>query len=140
MANLNKVMLIGRLTRDPELRFTPQGTPVCDLSLAINRVSRNPDGTQREETAFVDVTVWGKQAESSAQYLKKGRETFIEGRLTQERWETPDGQKRSKLKVTAERVQFLGGGPRTGGGGGATAAPEEAPAEAPPEGGEDVPF
>lgn len=135
MANLNKVLLLGRLTKDPELRFTPQGTPVCDVTLAINRVIRAPDGTQREETAFVDVTVWGRQAETSAEYLKKGREAFVEGRLTLDRWETPDGQKRSRLKVTAERVQFLGG-PRSPSGGGGTA--EASGSE--PESTEEVPF
>lgn len=145
MANLNKVFLIGRLTRDPELRFTPQGMPVCDISIAVNRVIRNPDGTQRDETSFIDVTVWGRQAETTAQYLKKGRETFVEGRLTLDRWESPEGQKRSKLKVTAERIEFLGGGTGgTGGRGGAT--PEDAagdvPTDPPPSegGGEDLPF
>lgn len=143
MANLNKVFLIGRLTRDPELRFTPQGTPVCDLSIAVNRILRNPDGTQREETSYIDVTVWGRQAEIAAQYLKKGRETFVEGRLTQDRWESPDGQKRTKLKVTAERVQFLGGG---GPGGRGAPIPDdtstEGPTDPPPAegGGEDLPF
>jgi single-strand DNA-binding protein len=131
MANLNKVFLIGRLTRDPELRFIPSGTPVCDMSLAVNRVTRGPDGAQREETAFIDVTIWGRQAETSAQYLKKGREAFVEGRLTLDRWETSDGQKRSKIKVTAERVQFLGGAR-----GGAPAAQ----ADEAPEGSEEVPF
>lgn len=113
MADFNKVLLLGRLTRDPELRFTQQGTAVCDLSVAVNRVSRAPDGTQRQEACFVDVTVWGRQAETSAQYLKKGRQLFLEGHLTLERWETADGKRRSKLKVTAERIQFLGG-PRGG--------------------------
>jgi single-strand DNA-binding protein len=144
MANVNKVILIGRLTRDPELRFTPQGTPVCDLSLAINRVTRNPDGTQREETSFIDVTVWGRQAETTAQYLKKGREAFVEGRLTQERWENPEGQKRSKLKVTAERIQFLGGGGGAAGRGAPPSddSPADVPADSPPPdaGAEDLPF
>lgn len=128
MANFNRVLLLGRLTRDPELRFTPQGTPVCDLSLAVNRVSRSADGSQREEACFVDITVWGRQAETSAQYLKKGRQAFIEGRLTLDRWETPDGQRRSKLKVTAERVQFLGGR-----GGDGSGSPEDEAAGSPEE-------
>lgn len=136
MANLNKVLLIGRLTRDPELRYTPQGTAVCTLGIATNRFSRNADGSMREETTFVDVTVWAKQAENCAEYLKKGREVFIEGHLTLDRWESPDGQKRSKLHVTAERVQFLGGA--RGGGGGKEEAPSEE--ESAPQGGENVPF
>lgn len=135
MANLNKVLLIGRLTRDPELRYTPQGTAVCTLGIATNRVSRNPDGSTREETTFVDVTVWAKQAENCAEYLKKGREVFVEGHLTLDKWETPDGQKRQKLHVTAERVQFLGGG--RAGGKEEVPPPEE---EAPPPGSPDVPF
>jgi single-strand DNA-binding protein len=142
MANLNKVMLIGRLTKDPELRFTPQGTAVTDVSIAVNRVSRNADGTSREETCFVDVTVWGKQAESTAEYVKKGREIFIEGRLTLDRWEDKQsGQKRSKLKVVAERVQFLGGRrDDSGGGGGQDAPADDVPAEGGDQGGGDVPF
>lgn len=110
MANLNKVMLIGRLTRDPELRYTPSGTAVCDLGIAISRTFTNATGERKEEVCFVDVTVWQKQAESCAEYLKKGREVFIEGRLIHDRWETKEGEKRSKIRVTAERVQFLSGG------------------------------
>jgi single-strand DNA-binding protein len=141
MANLNRVLLIGRLTKDPELRFTPQGTPVCDLNLATNRVIKSADGNSREETCFVEITVWGRQAETSAEYLKKGREVFVEGRLTLDRWETPEGQKRSRLRVTAERVQFLGG-PRSAPPAAREVAPEpeaepEPTEEAPPG---DVPF
>ena len=110
MANVNKVFLIGRLTHDPELRFTPQGTAVCDLDLAVNRVSKAPDGSQREETCFVRVTAWQRQAETAAEYLKKGREVHVEGRLTLDQWEDKkSGEKRSRLKVTAERIQFIGG-------------------------------
>ncbi len=139
MANLNKVMIIGRLTKDPELRFTPQGTAVTDVSIAINRVSRNPDGTSREETTFVDVTVWGKQAENTAEYVKKGREVYIEGRLSLDRWEDKQtGQKRSKLKVVAERVQFLGGRRDEAGAGSPAAPDEDVPPDAEP--GDPAPF
>ena len=113
MANLNKVMLIGRLTRDPELRYTSGGRGVCDVGLAVNR-EYTVNNERRKETAFVDVTVWGRQAEVICEYMKKGREIYLEGRLTLDTWEQ-DGQKRSKLKVIAENFQFLGGG---GGGGG----------------------
>jgi single-strand DNA-binding protein len=138
MANVNKVLLLGRLTRDPELRYTPNGTAVCDLGIAVSRKWKSPDGSWKEDTCFVDVTVWQKQAEYCAEYLKKGREVFIEGRLTLDQWQSPEGQKRSKLKVVAQSVQFLGarpggaaggGGPAAGGGG---APPAEAPVEEPP--------
>lgn len=110
MANLNKVLLMGRLTRDPELRYTPKGTAVADLSMAINRYRSGGDGGERtEETTFVDVTLWGKQAETANQYLNKGREVFIEGRLQLDSWEDKSsGQKRSKLKVVGESMQFVG--------------------------------
>lgn len=142
MANVNKVLLIGRLTRDPELRYTPNGTAVCDFGLAVGRKWKSPDGSWKEETCFVDVTVWQKQAENCAEYLKKGREAFVEGRLVLDQWQAPDGQKRSKLKVVALNVQFLGGRPA----GAAPAAsgegshppptdgpPEPAPTDGPPE-------
>lgn len=144
MANVNKVLLLGRLTRDPELRYTPNGTAVCDLGIAIGRKWKGADGTWKEETCFVDATVWQKQAENCAEYLKKGREVFVEGRLTLDQWQTPEGQKRSKLKVVALNVQFIGGRPagagEAGGGGGAAAEP---PVEEPPPdaaGGEEPPF
>lgn len=117
MANLNKVYLMGRLTRDPELRYTPKGTAVADLGMAINRYRGGGDGGERtEETTFVDVTLWGRQAELANQYLAKGREVFIEGRLQLDSWEDKaSGQKRSKLKVVGEAMQFIGG-PSSGGG------------------------
>ncbi|MDQ8188878.1 single-stranded DNA-binding protein [Roseibacillus persicicus] len=125
MANLNKVYLMGRLTRDPELRYTPKGTAVADLGMAINRYRGGTDGGERtEETTFVDVTLWGRQAETANQYLAKGREVFIEGRLQLDSWEDKSsGQKRSKLKVVGESMQFVGGpggggGQGSGGGGG----------------------
>ena len=120
MANLNKVYLMGRLTRDPELRYTPKGTAVADLGMAINRFRGGGDGGERtEETTFVDVTLWGRQAEVANQYLAKGREVFVEGRLQLDSWEDKSsGQKRSKLKVVGEAMQFIGGqgGGQSGGG------------------------
>ena len=108
MANLNKVFLIGNLTRDPELRYTPGGTAVANLGLAVNRKFKDSSGTLKEEVCFLTVTVWDKQAEACCQYLQKGRPVFVEGVLQSRFWETSDGQKRSAIDVRAERVQFLG--------------------------------
>jgi single-strand DNA-binding protein len=108
MASLNKVLLIGNLTRDPELRYTPNGVAVVNLRLAVNRRFRDRMGETKEDTCFVTVTVWDKQAEVCNQYLSKGRPLFVEGRLQTRSWETNDGQKRSTIEVRAERVQFLG--------------------------------
>lgn len=119
MANLNKVMMIGRLTADPELKYLPSGSAVCSMRLATSRTYKGRDGEQQEDTCFIDIAVWNRQAELCNQYLEKGREVFIEGRLDYDQWESQDGQKRSKHKITAERVQFLGGkGESSGGGGG----------------------
>lgn len=107
MSNLNKVLIMGRLTRDPEVRYTPQGVPVSEIGLAINR-EYTFNNERRKETTFVDVTLWRRHAELVAQYLKKGAPLFIEGRLVQDSWETADGQKRTKLKVVADNFQFLG--------------------------------
>ncbi len=118
MANLNKVMLIGNLTRDPELRHTPKGTAVADIGLAINRVWMNEQNVRQEETTFVDITLWGRQAELAQQYLTKGRGAYIEGRLQMDTWDDKaTGQKRSKLKVVGENLQFLPDGKGGGGGG-----------------------
>lgn len=112
MANFNKVLLIGNLTRDPELRYTPQGTAVVNLRLAVNRTFRdNRTQELRKETCFVTVVVWNKQAESCNQYLHKGRPVFIEGRLQSRSWEDNSGQKRNVIEVRAERVQFIGAPP-----------------------------
>jgi single-strand DNA-binding protein len=108
MASLNKVMLIGNLTRDPELRYTPSGTPVTDLRLAINNTWTGKDGQKREDTVFVDVTLWSRQAEVASEYLSKGRPVFIEGRLQLDQWEGKDGQKQSRLRVVAQSMQLLG--------------------------------
>ena len=100
MANLNKVMLIGNLTRDPEVRYTPKGTAVTDIGLAVNRNYTTDTGEKREDTTFVDITLWGRQAEIAGQYIKKGRPIFVEGRLQMDRWEDRDsGRMRSKIKV-----------------------------------------
>ena len=108
MANLNKVLLIGNLTRDPEVRYTPKGTAIADLGLAINRVWTE-EGQKREEVTFVDVTLWARLAEIAQQYLKKGNPAFIEGRLQLDTWDDKQtGQKRSKLKVVGESLQLLG--------------------------------
>jgi len=109
MANLNRVFLIGNLTRDPELRYIPSGTAVASFGLATNRIYTTQDGERKEEVCFVDIVTWSKTAENCANYLSKGRPVFIEGRLQLDTWETEDGQKRNKLKVVADRVQFLGG-------------------------------
>lgn len=108
MANLNKVFLIGNLTRDPELRYTPGGTAVANLGLAVNRKFKDSSGELKEEVCFLTVTVWDKQAEACCQYLAKGRPVFVEGVLQSRFWETSEGQKRSAIDVRAERVQFLG--------------------------------
>lgn len=111
MGDFNKVMVLGRLTRDPEVRYTPNGKPVCDIALAVGRkIGGGESGMERrEETTYVDITLWNKQAELAGQYLSKGRELFVEGRLTLDSWEDRNtGQKRSKLKVVCENMQFVG--------------------------------
>jgi single-strand DNA-binding protein len=110
VASLNKVFLIGNLTRDPELRFIPSGTAVAKMGLAVNREYQDrQSGEKKSDVCFLDITVWGKQAELCNQYLSKGRPVFVEGRLEYSTWETKEGDKRSKVEVIAERVQFLGG-------------------------------
>lgn len=133
MANYNKVQLIGNLTRDPELRYTPGGAAVCEFAIAINRKWKNKQtGQMQEEVDFFDITAWGKTGEIAAEYLKKGRPVFVEGRLKQDRWESPEGKKMSKVKVTAENIQFLGSKQ--------DAAPAEAAAATAPGTEEEVPF
>ena len=128
MASYNRVLLMGNLTRDPVLKFVSNGNPVCEFGLAVNRRYRRQDGEMQEEVCFVDVSVWGRQAESCNQYLHKGSGAFIEGRLQYDSWQTPEGQKRNRLRVVAERVQFL---PKGQGGG-------RGPAETGAEGGGEV--
>ncbi|MFA9196441.1 MAG: single-stranded DNA-binding protein [Aliarcobacter sp.] len=152
MASLNKVLLMGNLTRDPEVRHTPKGTAVGDLAMAINMTYKAQDGTEKEEVCYVDVVVWGRQAETCRDYLTKGAPVFVEGRLQLDQWEGPEGEKKSRMRVRADRVQFLsrsGGGsgsgargPRSSDGAGAPsegAAPKQAsPPRDLPE--DDVPF
>jgi single-strand DNA-binding protein len=135
-ASLNKVLLMGNLTRDPEVKYTPKGTAVADLAIAINDSYKAQDGTIKETVTYVDIEVWGRTAENCKQYLSKGRPIFVEGQLKLDQWEQ-DGQKRSKMKVRADRVQFLGGGPgggeRRGPSGGDSERPASRPAAAPSE-------
>src|ERR1700760_3044828 len=115
MANLNKVLLMGNLTRDPEGKYTPKGTAVGDLAIAINESYKAQDGTVKETVTYVDIEVWGRQAETCKQYLSKGRSVLVDGQLKFDQWES-EGQKKSKLRVRADRVQFLGGGGQGQGG------------------------
>ena len=109
MSSLNKVLLIGNLTRDPEVRYTPKGTAIADIGLAINRVYSGDDGEKKEEVTFIDATLWGRQAEVAQQYLQKGSSIFIEGRLQLDNWDDKQtGTKRSRLRVIAETMQMLG--------------------------------
>ncbi len=123
----NKVLLVGNLTRDPELRYTPNNTAVADLGLAVNRTYQDSQGEMQEDTTFVDVTVWGRNAENCSQYLAKGSPALVEGRLTFDSWENQQGERRTKLKVTAQRIDFLGSG------GTDTAAPSQPSVEESPE-------
>lgn len=134
MASFNKVILMGNLTRDPELRVTPKGTAVCQVGVAVNQSYRDKEGNTREETTFVDVDVFGRQAEVIAKYMSKGRPILIEGRLKLDSWETKEGDKRNKLKVVLENFQFVGGrgdGEGGGSGGGGSSFQDSAP---PPRG------
>jgi single-strand DNA-binding protein len=148
MSSLNKVFLMGNLTRDPEVRYTPKGTAVTDLAIAINRTYKGQDGQEREEVTYVDIVTWGRQAETCGQYLSKGSPVFVEGRLQLDQWEDSEGKKKSRLRVLAERVQFLGR-PKTGEtprDGGAPAGPgasapgkSRPPAPSQPQSADDVP-
>lgn len=139
MVSLNKVMLIGNLTRDPELRYTPGGAAVATLGLAVNNRYKQGD-EWKDDVCYVDVTVWGRSAENCSQYLSKGRAVFVEGRLKFRTWEANDGQKRSKLDVTATNIQFLSRGGEPKGPPDAGPAPEDFD-QSPPGGEEDeVPF
>lgn len=116
VASFNRVILMGNLTRDPEIRYTSGGTAVTDIGLAVNDRRKGSDGQWVDETTFVDVTLWGRTAEVAGEYLSKGSPVLVEGRLKLDTWQTNDGQKRSKLHVVCERMQMVG--PRGGGGGG----------------------
>ncbi len=124
MANVNKVILIGNVTRDPEVKFTSKGSAVTDIGLAINRNYTLDNGEKREETTFVDVELWGRLAEIAGEYAKKGRPIYIEGRLRMDTWDDKaSGQKRSRMKVVGENLQLLGA--RTGGSPGAQSGENE---------------
>jgi single-strand DNA-binding protein len=160
MASYNRVILLGNLTRDPELRYLASGTAVTDVGLAVNERRKNANGEWIEETTFVDVTVWGRTAEIMSEYLSKGSPVLIEGRLKTDAWEDKQtGQKRSKLKVVADRMQMVGAKGQGGGTGGgprpaaarqsaqdsaySQAAPPDEAFDAPPaepSGGDDIPF
>jgi single-strand DNA-binding protein len=151
MANFNKVILAGNLTRDPELRYTPKGTAIAKITLAVNRTWKSESGESKEEVTFVDVDAFGRQAEVIGQYLKKGRPLLVEGRLRYETWEDKQtNAKRSKLGVVLESFQFLDSGRGDGAGGAdapraprpatAPAGPEPGPEPAPPPEDDDVPF
>ena len=140
MASYNKVLLLGNLTRDPEVRYTPKGTAVTDLGIAVNRQYTLDTGEKREEVTFVDVTFWGRTAEVAAEYLRKGRSVFIEGRLQLDTWDDKQsGQKRSKLKVIGEMMQMLGARPGGGGGGGEEGGGEETRSSRPSGGSRSAP-
>jgi len=125
MASYNKVLLMGNLTKDPELRYTPQGTAVANLRMAVNRKYRDKNQELKEEVCFITAVVWNKQAETCNQYLHKGSSCFVEGRLQSRSWEDNTGAKRSVIEVRAERVQFMGSGP----GRPPAAAPAQEPVE-----------
>lgn len=138
MANFNRVILMGNLTKDPELRYTPSGTAVANLRLAVNHRYRQ-DNELKEEVSFFDIAVFGKNGENCSEYLAKGRPVLVEGRLRQNRWETEDGQRRSRIEVVANNVRFLGGGPR-GGEEASEREPNNTTGDENPPKEEDVPF
>lgn len=127
MASYNKVLLMGNLTKDPELRYTPQGTAVVNLRLAVNRRFKNKNQEAKEEVCFITAVAWDKQAETCNQYLHKGSPVFVEGRLQSRSWEDNAGQKRSVIEVRAERVQFLGSPPASRAGAPAGEQPQQEP-------------
>ncbi len=154
MGSVNKVILIGNLGADPELKYTPSNRPVCNLSIATNEVFKDKSGARQERTEWHRVTVWSEQAENCAKYLAKGRMAYIEGRLQTRSWDDKEGKKRYSTEIVADRVVFLGGGGpgeggarRPGGAGGKTWGEESGPAPTepteaggPPPGDDDIPF
>ncbi|MBI5143682.1 MAG: single-stranded DNA-binding protein [Candidatus Omnitrophica bacterium] len=125
MASLNKVFLIGNLTRDPELRYIPSGMAVATFTIAVNRVYKSQSGEKKEQTTFVRVVVWGRRAEVASEYLSKGSPLFVEGRLQSRNWESQDGQKRSTIEVIADNIQFLRAGGKAPAPADTQAAPQE---------------
>jgi len=158
MGSVNKVILVGNLGADPELKYTPSNRPLCNLSVATNEVFKDKSGQRQERTEWHRVTVWGEQAEHCSKYLAKGRSVYLEGRLQTRSWDDKDGKKRYSTDIVAERVVFLGGGgeggggQRRGGGGGGggggrpwgdeSGAPSEGPGNGgpPPPSDDDIPF
>jgi single-strand DNA-binding protein len=138
MPSLNKVFLAGNLTRDPEVRYTPSGSAVADMNMAINRVYTSASGEQKEDTCFVSVVAWGRQAEMCGEYLSRGSPVLVEGSLQFDQWQTEAGEKRSRLRVKADRVQFLGR-PKKGEYGDAPAGAGAAPEGERPAGGAPAP-
>lgn len=133
MASFNKVILLGNLTRDPEVRYTPKGSAVCDLGIAVNRQYTLDSGEKREEVTYVDVVLWSRLAEIAGEYLKKGRPVFVEGRLQMDTWDDKQtGQKRTKLRVIGETMQLLGSRPASTGGEGGEERQPRSPGKATP--------
>ena len=124
-ANLNKVLLIGNLTRDPELRYIPSGSAVATFTIAVNRVYKDQAGEKKEQTSFLKVVVWGRRAEVCGEYLSKGSPVFVEGRLQSRDWETQEGQKRNTVEVVADNIQFLRGAGGKGASGQKSSQPSE---------------
>ena len=139
MPNLNRVMLMGNLTRDPELRYTPNNTAVCQIGMAINRRWKDQNGEQKEEVTFIDCEAWGRTGEVINQYLRKGRPIYLEGRLKLDQWQDKEGNNRSKLKVVVESFEFIDskgggeGGEGGGGGGGNYSRPPQQNQQRPPQ-------
>lgn len=106
---INKVLLMGNLTRDPDLRRTNSGQSVCEFGIAINRTTKSRDGQEHDETCFVDIVIWGKPGDACKKYLAKGRSVFVDGRLTLDQWEGDNGERKSRLRVIAEKISFIGG-------------------------------
>jgi single-strand DNA-binding protein len=142
--SFNKIILVGNLGRDPELRYTPQGTPVCSFSMATNERRKDRSGEMQDQTTWFRVTLWGRQAETASQYLTKGRPVYIEGRLRVEEWTDRDGKTRYTLEVHATDMQFIGGGARGDEAPAARAAgavgAADSPGEPPDSSDDDVPF
>lgn len=141
MANLNKVLLMGNLTRDPQVTYLPSQTAVAEFGLAVNRVFKKQDGTEGKETCFVDCQMFGRRAEALAKYVKKGDPLFVEGRLKLDQWQAQDGSKRSRLRVFVENFEFIGrGGGAAGAGGVEETDLSDMPDAFSPPPSDDIPF
>ena len=138
MPNFNKVYLMGNLTRDPEMRTTPTGTSVCQFGMAVNRIYNNSNGERQEETTFVDIEAWGRQAETISKYVNKGNPLFVEGRLKLDTWENNEGEKRSRLKVVLEVFEFISQRGEGGGFSNGSVADARPSSSTPTQKGEDI--